>query len=244
LRTMSALILVVIVAVCLIWPNRVDRALDRVAPTSTGKGVATNQIWNSVVSVLTSEDVESEQVASSAPPSGGTVLQQSESVTTGSAGRIVLTEGHDILEMDPETTIFVGKSGPEATATIVKLIDGTIHVKAATRADGRTFSVETQYLVATVKGTRFDVTTTEGGAAVSVTEGLVSVRSPGSSDGVDVTPGNTAVVSAADGGAPMVGPTPAGGSPAAIEAVKAQSASAGAGPSAPDSNGGGDSSGQ
>jgi ferric-dicitrate binding protein FerR (iron transport regulator) len=98
-------------------------------------------------------------------------------------------------------------------------------VEAAKRTDGGTLSIKTQYLVATVKGTKFHVMTTDSGAAVSVTEGVVSVRSIGSSDGVDVTRGRTAVVSSADGATPRVGLTPVGGALAAIEAVRSGSVS-------------------
>jgi len=227
LPTMIALVLGIVLAAYLIAPNQVDNALGRTATAVAGKGGATNEVWNSVVTALTSEDAERGQIANAANLSNYTVLQQNQSVATGSVGRIVLTQGHDILQMGPKTTIAVGAGGPNAPITVIKLIDGTIQVKAAKRTDGRTFSVETQFLVATVKGTKFDVVTTPGGAAVSVTEGLVSVRKAGSSDGVDVTPGNTAVVSAFAGAAPVVGPTPSGGSPAAIEAAKTQPASTG-----------------
>jgi len=227
--TAIALILAVLLVVWLIAPNQVDSVFGRTAAAVAGKDTATDRFWHSIVSTLTSDEGDREQIASSTASTGATVLQPNQSVTTGSTGRMVLTLGHDILELAPRTTIAVGDARPEATTTIIRLLDGTVHVKAAKRTDGQTFSVETQYLVATVKGTKFDVMTSERGAAVSVTEGLVSVRPAGSSDGVDVAPGNTAVVLAADGAAPVVGPTPVGGAPAAIDAARALPINAGAG---------------
>ena len=234
--TAIALILAVLLVVWLVAPNQVDSVFGRTVSAVGGRDTATDRFWRSIVSTFASDEDEREQIASSTPSTRATVLEPNQSVTTGSTGRIVLTLGHDILEMAPKTTIAVGDARPEATTTIIKLLDGTVHVKAAKRTDGQTFSVETQYLVATVKGTKFDVMASERGAAVSVTEGLVSVRPADSSDGVDVAPGNTAVVLAADGAAPVVGPTPAGGAPAAIDAARALPINAGAGVGAP--NGG------
>ncbi len=207
--TIVTLILAAIIAVCLIAPNRVDSALGRTASVVADKGTATNEVWNSVVSAITSDDVEREPAASSASLSSYAVLQRNETIATGGIGRIMVTQGDDILEIGPATTIAAGESSPGSKDTIIKLLDGIVHVKAAKRLDGETLSIETQYLVATVKGTQFDVVTSASGTAVSVTEGLVSVRAPGASESIDVTPGNTALVSAATGAAPIIGPTPA-----------------------------------
>lgn len=252
LQTAIALIFVVLLAIFLIAPDRVDSVLGRTASAVAGKGAETNKVWGSVVSALTSEDGERSQTAGSSPAPAAaataasqyTVLKPNEHVSSGNVGRLVLTQGHDILELEPRTTIAVGAEGPEAATTIIRLIDGTIHVKANKRTDGETLSIETQYLVATVKGTKFDVATTQGGAAVSVTEGLVAVRSTAAADGVDVTPGVTAFVSAAEGAVLTVGPTPAGGAPAAVDAASAQPAVIGTEPGASDGSQGNDANGR
>ncbi len=225
--TAIALVLIIVLAAYLIAPRQVDGALDRTVSAVTDKNAVTTQVWRSVASTLASEDAEPEQIASASPLSSATVLKPNESITTGYASRTVLTRGHDILELGPQTTIAVGGREPQSSTTIIRLIDGTVHVRAAKRTDGGTLSVETQALVATVKGTKFDVTITEKGTAVSVTEGIVSIRSTGSSDGVDLTRGRTAVVSAAVGATPRVVSTPAGGTLAAIEAVSAGTVSNG-----------------
>lgn len=223
--TVIALVLVLVLAVCMIAPGKVDDALDRTGSIVAGKDAVTTQVWQTVATTFEGDDAESEQVASAALASGATSLKPSEVATkpneiaTGDSSRTLLTRGHDILELDPYTTIDISDEAMEDSTTIIRLFDGTIHVKAAKRTDGGTLSVKTRYLVATVKGTKFDVTTTAEGAAVSVTEGIVGVRSTASNDGVDVTRGRTAVILAADGATLRVISTPAGGAMAAIEAM-------------------------
>ena len=140
----------------------------------------------------------------------------SHRVTTGSQGRTVTTPGNDILRLDPGTTIMVGE--PQR-ATIIDLLEGTLHVIAGERQDGDTLSIETEYMVATVKGTEFVVVATDTGTAVSVTEGVVSVRSIRTSEALDVVPGHTAIVSSVHGLLPTVVATPTAGGMSALEAA-------------------------
>ena len=187
---------------CLIAPSRAEGTLE----------------W--VVSAITGQSPAIEQTAISGDLAHGSVVQPSEQVSTGDGERVVLTRGLDVLELQPNTTVAIGGSGPNGMATVVKLIDGTVHVKVGKRAPGRTFSVETRFLVATVKGTEFDVTAGEEAAAVSVSEGTVAVQSAGADRAVDVTPGRTAVASADDDdGTPDLEATPAGGAPEAAKAA-------------------------
>lgn len=71
-----------------------------------------------------------------------------------------------------------------------------------------------------MKGTEFVVATSDSGTAVSVTEGVVSVRSiRTSSQAFDILPGQTALVSSVHGTLPTIVATPAGGGMAAVEAA-------------------------
>jgi hypothetical protein len=216
-----ALVLVIVAAVCLFAPNKVDNAIGQTVSAVSDKNAATSKIWTSVTSTFTGDEAEDARIATPAARSGATVLTHGEKIVTGEARRTVLTRGNDILELEPQTAIAVGDTELDSPASIIELIYGTLHVKAAKRTDGETLSIETEYLVATVKGTQFDVTMTEHGAAVSVTEGLVSVRSTRSREGLDVTPGHTAIVSAVHGAMPTIIATPAGGALAAVEAAVA-----------------------
>ena len=141
----------------------------------------------------------------------------------------VLRLGRDVLELYPSTVVTLEESGPNTT---VRLITGTVRAKVAKRTKGNTFDVRTLMLVATVKGTEFEVSATGKASAVSVYEGRVAVKAAARVGGVDVTPGKTATVTgAAD--TPALGATPAGGAAAAAKALarasKAGSTSGGSG---------------
>jgi hypothetical protein len=215
-------ILAIMIAVFVLAPDQVGHALDRSLTAVAGDKTMPAQAWQSVASTFVSEDAEEdEQIASAAPAPSFTMLKPNESAVTGDTGRTVLTRGHDILELEPNSAVTVGETWTEDSTTIVKLLDGTVLVKAAKRTDGGTLSIESTFLVATVKGTEFAVTTTDSGSAVSVFEGVVSVRSTTSNIAVDVTPGRTAIVSAATGATPLLGLTRTADAAAAIEDVNA-----------------------
>jgi FecR protein len=138
-----------------------------------------------------------------------------DAIVTKSGETRVLTLGRDILELYPSTAVAIEETGPN---TSVRLITGTVRVTAAKRKKGQEFNVRTLLLVATVKGTEFEVSATGNGAAVSVYEGRVAVNVTGRVGGIDVTPGKTATVTSAED-APALGPTPAGGAAAATKAL-------------------------
>jgi hypothetical protein len=150
-----------------------------------------------------------------------------DAIVTKSGEKRVLRLGRDILELYPSTAVAIEETGPD---TSVRLITGTVRVKAAKRKKGQAFSVRTLLLVATVKGTEFEVSATGDGSAVSVYEGRVAVKATGRVGGIDVTPGKSATVTSAEE-APAVGSTPVGGAAAAAKALgrasKANSTSGG-----------------
>lgn len=210
-----ALLLVAAAVTCLVIPNQVDNALDRTAAVISENKAAAGETLASVVSIAT--DAEDEPVPS--PVSiNATTLKHGQNLVTGNEGRTVMTSGHDMLRLEPQTAITAGGE-EEGLASVIELLYGTLHVKAAKRSDGETLSIETPALVATVKGTEFEVVVLDRGTAVSVTEGLVSVRSVRSGEAIDVTPGHTAVVSAVHGVLPTMIATPPDGASGAIEAA-------------------------
>jgi hypothetical protein len=214
---LSATISVVVIlaaAAYLMAHNQVDEALGRTATVISDKHTVTGQAWTSVVKTFASDAEDDPAHEASAPDL--TMLKDGDRVTTGTQSRTVATSGNDILRLEPKTTITIGEPKP---ATIIELLDGALHVKAGKRQNGDTLSIETQYLVATVKGTEFVVLATDSGAAVTVTEGVVAVRSTRTRDAFDVTPGHTAVVSAVHGALPTIVATPSGGGAAVLEAA-------------------------
>jgi hypothetical protein len=209
-----ALLLAAGAATCLIIPDEVDNALGRTATVISEKKAAAGETLASVVSIAT--EVEDEPVPVSI---NATVLKRGQNLATGNEGRTVMTSGHDILRLEPQTAIVASDSEQEGPATVIELLYGTLHVKAARRSEGKTLSIETPSLVATVKGTEFEVVVLDHGTAVSVSEGLVSVRSVRSPEAIDVTPGHTAVVSAVHGVLPTMVATSPEGPTGAIEAA-------------------------
>jgi hypothetical protein len=164
-------------------------------------------VWDWLTDLVVDSDAKAASLSSDELPSDAIVTEMGE--------RRVLQFGRDVLELYPSTAIAIEQSGPN---TSVRLITGTIRVKVAKRRKGQTFEVRTLMLVATVKGTDFEVSATRGGSAVSVYEGRVAVKSAGRVGGVDVTPGKTATVTSAED-APDLGPTPTGGAGAATNAL-------------------------
>lgn len=218
LSAIIAVIVILAASAYLVAHNQVDEALGRTATAISDDGAATGQVWTSVVATFATDNEEEEETESAESAPDLTMLKDGDRVTAGSAGRTVATSGNDILRLEPKTTITIGEQKP---ATIIELLDGVLHVKAGKRLDGDTLSIETQHLVATVKGTEFVVTTTDMGTAVSVTEGVVSVRSTRAARAFDVVPGQTALVSSVHGALPTIVSTPADGGLAALEAAVA-----------------------
>jgi hypothetical protein len=195
--------------------DQVDEALGRTATVISDKSTTTGQVWTSVVTTFAAEDADEDLERETSAPDL-TMLKDGDRVIAGSQSRTVATSGNDLLRLEPKTTITIGETKP---ATIIELLDGTLHVKAGKREDGDTLSIETQYLVATVKGTEFVVATTDVGTAVSVTEGVVSVRSTRVGQAFDVMPGQTALVSSVHGSLPTIVATPTAGGMAALDAA-------------------------
>jgi FecR protein len=154
----------------------------------------------------------------------GMAIPQNAIVTGPNETRIIEL-GRDLLKLYPRTVVTVEFSPGKETH--IEIITGTIGAKVAPRKK-RTFSVHTDYLIAAVKGTEFEVSVVEGAAAVSVTSGRVAVKAVGVIGGVDVTKGLTATA-VRDGMGPQLGATPAGGASAAA-ATAAASASTGTNP--------------
>ena len=123
--------------------------------------------------------------------------------------------GRDILELYPSTAVTIKTTVGHDTT--VQVITGTVRAKVAKRKSQKC-KIETLMLVGTVKGTVFEVSTTDTASAVSVYEGRVAVKAKRGVGGVDVMPGRTATVTNADR-EPSLGKTPDGGAAVAAKAL-------------------------
>ena len=170
-----------------------------------------------VKSISSDEDGDIIQASAMQVPQVGTALSSGQRISTGVGQHMVLVNGRDILEVRANTTISIGDDDPATAKANVDVVTGIIHVEVGKRAPGQTFSIGAPYLVATVKGTKFDVSTSSEASAVTVTEGVVGVVAAVSGRSVDVTVGNTATVGRRSTGAPVLAPTPAGGASSIIK---------------------------
>jgi hypothetical protein len=178
--------------------------------TATSSARADDGILTWIVkSISANEDGEVIPAAAMQVPHDGTALAVGQRISTGAGQHMVLVNGRDLVEVWPNTTITIGDNDPATPEANVDLVTGTIHVEVGKRTPGQTFSVGAPYLVATVKGTQFDVSSSSASSIVSVTEGIVAVSSLASRQSVDVTPGKTATVRRGATGAPSLRPTQA-----------------------------------
>ena len=199
-----------------------------------------------VKSLSSDEDGEIIPISAMQVPQVGSALATGQRISTGTGQHMVLENGRDLVEIGPNTTISIGDNNAATAEANVDVVTGAIHVEVGKRAPGQTFSIGAPYLVATVKGTKFEVSTSNEASAVSVKEGVVAVSALASGESVDVTPGNTAIVGHRNPGTPTLAPTPAGGASSVTgfdDNLDSASANTGTGDSGGNGNSSGGSSG-
>jgi hypothetical protein len=196
--------------------------------TTAGGSSANDGILTWIVqSISFNEDGDVIPASAMQVPQVGTALATGQQISTSAGQHMVLVNGRDLVEIKANSTVVIGDDDAATPTANLNLVTGTVHVEVGKRAPGKTFTVGAPYLVATVKGTQFDVTTSSAGSTVSVREGVVGVSSTHGGDGVDVTPGNTASVKRGVKEAPSVAPTSAESAPGnAPSATDTQSARA------------------
>lgn len=185
-------------------------------------------IWDWIVKTVSAEN---EQVL---PVALSTTGLPEGAIATGPDEQRVLQFGKDIIEIYPDTVVAVELV--DGSVRTVQIFQGTLKAHVAKRKKTEPFAVESTYLVALVKGTVFEFSTSAKGSAVSVYEGVVAVKSRGRVGGRDVSAGKTATVQNRDG-FPSLSNTPKGGAPAATGAAPAAKATAEHPTTAPKPNG-------
>ena len=227
------------------WRRLLGPAVLAAAVSAAGGAHADDGILTWIVkSISADEDGDIIQASAMRVPQVGTALVTGQRIATGGGQQMILTNGRDVVEIRPNSTVTIGDDDASTAASNVDLVNGTIHVEVGKRAPGKTFSIDAPYLVATVKGTQFDVTSSSDKTAVTVTEGVVAVSADASGASIDVTVGNTAIVGRRNEDRPMLAPTRANSTPSTFETDKdTESASANDGSDAGGSNSGGSNSG-
>ena len=122
----------------------------------------------------------------------GQVLNKGDTVRTGANGKVLLVRDAESVFIGPYSIATMASPAP-GMRTTVHLHKGQVDLTVRTKARPH-FSVETPYLVAVVKGTKFKVTTSPSRSEVTVSEGRVRVKSLQTGKFVDVDSGQRAVV--------------------------------------------------
>ena len=128
----------------------------------------------------------------------GDIVPNGAWVSTGPRGRVQLTRGVESISFQPDTLASIVTTGTSDSQTEVIQKTGTLDLEIEHR-DHPHAKVETPFLAAVVKGTVFRVSVTAKKASVSVTRGLVQVRSFASGQQSNIGPTQSASVSAVAG---------------------------------------------
>lgn len=136
----------------------------------------------------------------------GTQLATGDVVRTGPKGRVQIARGAEAMMLGANTSIALAPgSRPEVTSVVQQT--GTLTLDIEKKSTPH-FEVETPFLVAAVKGTRFVVTVRPNGAAVDVSRGLVQVASVKTGQSIAVAPGQRTNITPETKTLAVVGPGP------------------------------------
>lgn len=126
----------------------------------------------------------------------GDIVPDDRIIRTAPKSRVQFMRGQETIDLGPDTQIRIFDHS-EQQFTVVQQHFGDVAVEAE-RRNVQHFAVQTKFLVAVVKGTRFTVNADVDGARVSVQRGQVEVRDVARNLAVEVTPGQRASVGEAD----------------------------------------------
>ena len=168
-------------------------ALAMVVFSNTGHAESAWQVESSSGDVwIAQEGATPVSLGSKQALASGTML------TTGATGRVIIRRGEEAIVVAPNTSIQLAPQSKQGLATTIIQSIGTI-LLSVDKKDHQHFEVETPYLAAVVKGTKFAVTVANGKSSVHVVQGAVEVMDFESGDVGMVRPGQTADVSAGSG---------------------------------------------
>lgn len=127
------------------------------------------------------------------PLQRGDVVPDTRYVATMATGHVELARGGEIVSLDPNTQIRIFDKGGPKPFTTVKQDFGSVAVEAEVQ-QVQHFAVQTPYLAAVVKGTRFTVTSGRTGSSVAVHRGHVEVDDQHNQTHVTLSVGQSASV--------------------------------------------------
>lgn len=109
------------------------------------------------------------------PVERGMAVPDSRVIRTTARGHVTLVRGTETIDLGPDTQIQIFDKAGRKPFTTVKQDFGSVAVEADIR-NIQHFGVDTPFLAAVVKGTRFTVTSSKTGSSVSVRRGHVAVE--------------------------------------------------------------------
>ncbi|MFK7902190.1 MAG: FecR domain-containing protein [Nitratireductor sp.] len=104
----------------------------------------------------------------------GMKLPSSSWIHTGKSGRLIVNRGKEFIQFKPNTLAAIAKRDSAGKKVLIRQQFGNILVDVETR-NQKHLKVETPFLSAVVKGTRFSVSVEEGSANLAVDRGVVEV---------------------------------------------------------------------
>lgn len=116
----------------------------------------------------------------------GDVVGPYQAISTTAGSTVILIRGEDIIVVHEGTTISLPAPAIAHSETQIEQPDGAAFYAVDPRPDPQ-FAVQTQHLVAGVKGTEFSLI--EDGTRLQVLHGVVGTRDLASGDNADVTAG-------------------------------------------------------
>jgi len=148
--------------------------------------------WGWLVQKTTGNAVYSSNGTAQLAVQKGLVFDRGTTVQTGDNGRVLLARNEESVFIGPHTVASIAAASTNMKTTVT-LQKGQASFVVRKRSQ-KHFSVDTPFLAAVVKGTKFDVTVGASSAEVSVKEGIVEVRALKSGRTADVLAGQKAVV--------------------------------------------------
>src|SRR5438270_2778051 len=121
------------------------------------------------------------------------ILKSGDTIRTGRNGRVLLVRGEESILISPNSVVGVPAEKKDGLSTTIVQQAGSILLEVEKR-NVKHFEVETPYLAAVVKGTKFSVTVNGGSTKVGVVRGQVEVSDFKTGQIAQVLPDQTATV--------------------------------------------------
>jgi len=159
--------------------------------TASGAFAAEDGVWS--VSKATGDVWVATSGAQQVSLNGQEALKPGDTIRTGRNGRVLLVRGEETIRIYPNSVIGLPAESKEGLSTTIIQQAGEILLEVEKR-NVKHFEVETPYLAAVVKGTKFSVTVDAGSTKVGVVRGQVEVSDFKTGQIAQVLPDQTATV--------------------------------------------------